>query len=179
MMNCVKISLYGDLTFGENYQAKYDFYEKVSILRQKGYDFLFENIAHFLKKSDYNIANLETPITNIKKSELNGKKIILHWSDPLFASSLLKKYNVHAVSLGNNHGYDFYHEGLKQTFEELSSSGISYFGAGENANEAIKPLKKTFALKEDNLEIYVFGGYKYRKDYDKEFNFMRRKINLA
>lgn len=36
MNNELKITFYGDFTFGENYQAKYDIRNKINILRQKG-----------------------------------------------------------------------------------------------------------------------------------------------
>ena len=44
----LRITFYGDFTFGENYQARYDYQEKVNILRQKGYDYLFNEVEHFL-----------------------------------------------------------------------------------------------------------------------------------
>lgn len=171
MGNNVKIGLYGDFTLGENYQAKYDFQNKVSLLRQKGYNFLFEKVKNFLYSFDLNIVNLETQITDCMHSELEGKKAVLHWNDPKVAPSMLLKYQIGAVSLGNNHGYDYKEKGLIQTIEKLNEAQISYFGAGMSEQEAARPFKKTFKINEKDLNLYIFGGYKYREDYDKEFNF--------
>lgn len=171
MSESLKVSFYGDFTFGENYQAKYDFQEKVSILRQRGYDSLFDNVKHILYGSDYNIVNLETQITNAKNSSLEGKKAVLHWNDPGIAPKMLKKYKIQAVSLGNNHGFDFEDKGLRQSIEALKSEDIEYFGAGVDEDEAAKPLVKQFKIGKRTLNLYVFGGYKYREDYDRDFEF--------
>lgn len=182
MNDSIKISFYGDFTLGENYQAKYDFKEKVSLLRTKGYDYLFENVKNILQSSDYNIVNLETQITNVQSSSLEGKKAVLHWNDPNIAPKILKKYKISAVSLGNNHGYDFEDAGLKQTIHSLKSENIPYFGAGINEKEAILPYKKEIETGNKKINLYIFGGYKYREDYDKEFGFYAAKdksgINL-
>ncbi len=167
----LRITFYGDFTFGENYQARYDYQEKVSILRQKGYDFLFENVKHFFEKSNYNIVNLESPITNVQKSDLENKKACIHWCDIKITPELMKKYNIHAASLGNNHGYDYGEEGLKQSLDALKKAGIDTFGAGLNIEEAKKPLLKSFNIENKKLNLYVFGGYKYREDYETEFHF--------
>ncbi len=167
----LRITFYGDFTFGENYQARYDYQEKVNILRQKGYDYLFNEVEHFFNKSDYNIVNLESPITNVQKSDLENKKACIHWCDIEIAPKIMKKYNIHAASLGNNHGYDYGEEGLKQSLEALEQEGIEYFGAGRNIEEAKKYITKSFEIGERKLNLYVFGGYKYREDYDKEFHF--------
>ena len=171
MTNDKRITFYGDFTFGENYQAKYDFQDKINILRQRGYDFLFDNVKHFLYGSDFNVVNLETPLTNIKASYLEGKKAVTHWSDPEIAPRLLKKYKIHAVSLGNNHGFDYGEEGLRQSLDVLKKENIFCFGAGMNEQDAKKPLKKEFIINKTPFNLYIFGGYKYREDYDKDFNF--------
>lgn len=171
MNNRLKITFYGDFTFGENYQAKYDISHKINILRQKGYDHLFENVNQILENSDYNIINLETALTNVLSSDLEGKKAVLHWNDPQIAPLILKKHKVHAASLGNNHGYDFGEAGLVQSINSLKKIGITAFGAGINSNEAMTPHKKEFLVNDKPFNLYVFGGYKFRQDYEEEFNF--------
>ena len=174
MANEVRISFYGDFTFGENYQARYDFQEKTNILRQRGYDFLFDNVKCFLYGSDFNVINLETSLSNAKTSYLEAKKAVVHWSDPEIAPKLLKKYKIHAASLGNNHSFDFGEAGLKQSLDVLRKENISCFGAGMNEEEAKKPLKKEFIINKTPFNLYIFGGYKYREDYDKDFDFYAR-----
>ncbi len=171
MDNELRITFYGDFTFGENYQARYDYFEKINSLRQNGYDYLFQKVEHFFKNSDYNIVNLESPITNSLKSSLEYKKACIHWCDLEVAPKIMKKYNIHAASLGNNHGYDYGELGLKQSLEALDKVQIKHFGAAMNEKSAKEPLVEHFDYNGKPLNLYVFGGYKYREDYKTEFNF--------
>ncbi len=171
----LRVTFYGDFTFGENYQARYDYFEKINVLRQKGYDYLFDKVRHFFSNSDFNIVNLESPITDVQKSFLENKKACVHWCDREISPKIMKRYNIHAASLGNNHGYDYGEEGLKQSLEALKGANIEPFGAGMNIEEAKKPLVKNFTVNGKPLNLYVFGGYKYREDYETEFHFYAKK----
>ncbi len=176
MDNSVSIRFFGDFTTGENYQLKYDIEKRVNVLRQKGYDFLMEKCKELLLDgTDFNIINLETPITTCVKSTLENKKAVVHWSDPLIVPSFLKKYNIGAVSLGNNHAYDYGDDGLAETEKSLKNAGIPFFGAGSDKTKAGLPFMKTFELNGKTVNLYVFGGYKYREDYDLEFDFYAKE----
>jgi len=165
------IGFYGDFTTGENYQIKSDLLSRVNILRQHGYRYLFKDVEPLLKICDANIFNLETPLTNVIKSELEHKKTVLHWADKDIVPELLQKYNVHAVSLGNNHAMDYGRQGLEQTLNALLPLNIYPFGAGLDIKSAQRPFIKHINLDMRQVNLYVFGGYKYREDYDKEFNY--------
>ena len=170
MSNSVKIRFFGDFTTCEVYQIKYDRELKRNILRQKGYDYLLKDTKQYLENS-FNIVNLESPITNCKSSGLAGKKLSIHWMDPEIAGDFLKRHNIHAVSLGNNHCLDYGRIGFEQTLSVLNKFEIPYFGAGFDKLHASKPFFKSFEIGTQKVNLYVFGGYKYREDYDKEFNF--------
>ena len=65
--------------------------------------------------------------------------------------SLLSKMGVDVVTLANNHVYDYGKQAMLDTFDTLENAGISYFGAGRNLEEAMKPVYveiggKTIAL---------------------------------
>jgi len=170
-----KVCFYGDLNFGESYQAIYDIQSKKNVLRQKGYHFLLENVKHFFKDADLNIVNLETVLTNVKHSSLMGIKACIHWSDLEIAPPLLKEYGVDVANLGNNHAYDYGEEGLKQTLCALDNMGIGHFGAGLSEAEAGQEYKKEINIDGKKVNLYVLGGYKYREDYDKEFDFYAKR----
>lgn len=171
MKNEYKIGFYGDFTTAENYQIKSENVSRINVLRQYGYDWLFKNVTNILNRFDMNIFNLETPLTNEVESPLTHKKAVLHWADGEIVSKLLNKYNVQAVSLGNNHTLDYGKKGLTDTFSYLKNANISYFGAGLNEKEAKTPYIKTIDMGNRKINLYVFSGYKYREDYDKDFNF--------
>lgn len=162
-----RIGFCGDLTTGENYQIKADLEQRVNILRQYGYDFLFSKIDAILKRFDMNISNLETPLTSSLSSTLLGKKTVLHWADENIVPKLLKRYNIQVVSLGNNHAMDYDKQGLIDTRKALGAENISYFGAGLNLKEASEFYKKTIEINDKKINLYMIGGYKYKDEYEK------------
>lgn len=170
-MEKYSIGFFGDFTTGENYQQKAEALERTNVLRQYGYDWLFEKVKPVISKFDMNIFNLETPLTRRTRSFLHGIKPCVHWADPEIVPKLLKKYNVEAVSLGNNHGMDYEISGLEDSFRALEAQNISHFGAGLNSLEAKEPYKKEIKIKKESINLYVLGGYKYREDYEKNFKF--------
>ena len=124
MENSYNIGFFGDFTTGENYQNKSERNERVNVLRQYGYDYLFTQVDGLLNRFCMNIFNLETPLTYSTKSSLVNKKAVLHWADGEIVPKYLKKYNVKAVSLGNNHIMDYEKQGLTDTLNYLSSNDI-------------------------------------------------------
>lgn len=64
---------------------------------------------------------------------------------------VLEQLGVDAVTLANNHVYDYGAEALLDTFSVLEKAGVPYFGAGRTLEEAMRPLYleaegKTIAL---------------------------------
>jgi len=104
--------------------------------------------------------NLESLVLDPQKSEKVTQGVALYSSPHMYG--LLKKLNVKAVGLSNNHITDFKFD-LSSFKQSLSDNEIQACGAGENLNEALKP-----ALVEDKeykYAIYSFGwnviGCKY------------------
>ena len=79
------------------------------------------------------IANLEGAITN---ENLLHRRVVYNSSSTI---DFLKSTGVNAVGLANNHIFDVTDD-LTKTKEVLSSSGLSYFGAGEDLSSACQPL---------------------------------------
>ena len=53
---------------------------------------------------------------------------------------VLEQLGVDAVTLANNHVYDYGEEALLDTFSVLEGAGVPYFGAGRTLEEAMQPL---------------------------------------
>ncbi len=53
---------------------------------------------------------------------------------------VLHQLGVDAVTLANNHVYDYGKEALTDTFGVLEEAGVPYFGAGRTLEDAMKPL---------------------------------------
>jgi len=149
-VNETSILIVGDTSFGESYGSNY-------------YDHSLQNFVEILNDSDLVIANLETPLTDLENSPLEGQKDYIHWSDPQKAVQTYKNHNMHVFSLANNHSMDFGTAGLEQTL----NTELHFFGAGFNEEEAKKPFIYN--------DIVVVGAFEYRKYYDKYFDFYADK----
>lgn len=102
-------------------------------------------LANKLKEYDYVVANLESPLTH-KLSSLFPKS--MHLRSAPENIKLLKKLNINAVSLANNHIYDFGKKGLNDTIKILDANDIEWFGVHQ------KDL-----IKNIDGEKISFGGY--------------------
>ncbi len=97
-----------------------------------------KELGAFFHNSDLNIVNLECPLLDEKiygKITKTGPHIYSN-EDVL---NRLKKLNIHAVTLANNHILDFGEEGLINTLKGCRENNLAVVGAGENFAKATKP----------------------------------------
>lgn len=73
---------------------------------------------------------------------------------------VLHQLGVDAVTLANNHVYDYGKEALLDTFAVLQEAGIPYFGAGQDLEEAMAPLY----LEADGKTIALVGASRAEKN---------------
>ncbi len=112
----------GDMMFDRSVRQAMD---------NKGPDHVFSCIQTVLAEPDFVVGNLEGPITpNPSKSV--GSAVGSHnnfvFTFPEYVAPLMKRHNIRAVSLGNNHIYNFGSEGVRDTVQSLKEQGIGYFG---------------------------------------------------
>ena len=98
-----------------------------------------------LAEYDYVIGNIESPLTNEDKTMVCKS---IHLKTPTVNVELLKYLHIDAVSLANNHSYDFGKKGLKDTIKVLDNNGIEWFGANSK-----------YLLKEIDGEKVCFSGF--------------------
>lgn len=102
-------------------------------------------ISDYLNKFDYVVGNLETPFS-IKRKPWGAKSAFICSGPENIA--VLKALHIDAVTIANNHMYDFGHEGFSKTIEVLESAGINWFGANG----------KSLLIEKDDNKI-LFQGY--------------------
>ncbi|MBW1742511.1 MAG: CapA family protein [Deltaproteobacteria bacterium] len=153
----------GDTSFGENYHDK-------SFFESRGYDFFLKELDPLLCQSDLVIANLETPLTNLDRSFLEGKKRFIHWGDIQKTPKTLQDHHIRFVSLANNHTLDYGIVGLLQTQEALNKNDIAWFGAGADELEASEPLRRSFTVEGYPFELIVVSGFAYGPRHDSLFH---------
>lgn len=112
----MKIALLGDIGLIGNYDIT-----KNRKLPQK-----LLQISNYLKGFDLVVGNLETPFSSAKKTW--GAKSSYICSDP-DNIAILKQLNIHAVTIANNHMFDYGQEGFNTTIDTLTKNGIEWFGA--------------------------------------------------
>jgi len=95
----------------------------------------FKPLAEVFQSTDFNFANLESPISG--NDNIQGKGLVFnaHTRDIVG----LSKYNFKVLNLANNHAMDQRLPGLLSTGKYLDDMGITHMGTGNNLNEAWEP----------------------------------------
>lgn len=110
------------------------------------------DILDRLQSTELNVANLEAPfITASFHPERGGGGLFQLTMSP----GGLHKLNIRAVSLANNHMFDYGIEGLRHTIALLDQENISWFGAGLNLKEAASILEINVGGQKIGLGGYV------------------------
>lgn len=90
----------------------------------------FKQLADYLSSFDYVVANLESPFS-IRRKRYGAKSAYLY-SD-VRNIEILKQLHIKAVTLSNNHIFDYGNEGFDLTKKLLQEHEIAYFGVdGKN-----------------------------------------------
>lgn len=102
-------------------------------LENKNPENVFDNIKDILDIWDINCFNLESPI-----SEEDPYYDVI-WIDPTKVD-ILKKWNINYVNIANNHMFDLWVKGFRDTIENLKKGWINYFWWWPNSIESHKPI---------------------------------------
>ncbi len=133
-------------------------------LKEEGTDYPFRKISEDIDEFDLVFGNLETPIARSGIPVRN--KPYVFSLDPEYISAL-KCIQLDAVSLANNHLLDYGVDGMRETIKHLNKLDIQYSGAGENLEQARKPM--TFQMGTTEILIFSYcrrppAGFFARKD---------------
>ena len=121
----------------------------------------FADVANYLSNVDYVVGNLETPFSVRKKT--HGAKSAYICSD-VDNVELLKFLHVNAVTLANNHMFDYGKEGYETTKKILTENGIEYFGTeGKRLDVEIEGNQLSFegfcCYTTNPLQTVPYGDY--------------------
>lgn len=128
-------------------------------------DLPFKNMADILKSTDFNFANLESPI--VAKGIVGGHTMVFGAPEDYVAD--LKTYNFKILNLANNHAFDQGLKGLDNTRAVLDGMDIKHIGTGDNLDKAWQPAE----IDANGLKICFVGasfssindGGKTKNDY--------------
>ena len=138
-MHNVKINFTGDISFTGSFKQKVT----------KNIEIFDTEIKKIFSDADLNIINLEGPTTDNTNFFRNGGKVV----SPYCSIEYLTKRNIRNFNLANNHTFDNGISGFRDTKKGIEENGGSFFGAGENIEEASKPL----LLRRNGIKIAMIG----------------------
>jgi len=128
----------------------------------------YDAVRHITTAADITFGNLETTLA-VAGERLPGK-VIWFRADPE-ATNGLKDAGFDVLSLANNHILDYDTPALLETIENLERVGIGYVGAGENLDQARRPLVvvkngvRVGFLAYNEFYNY-FWSYSYRRTFE-------------
>ena len=122
----ITIAAVGDLMFAR---------DVTTLMQQHGAAYPFERVLSLFAGADLLIGNLEGTFTD--RGEALEKYYTFRTPPALAATLTLAGFD--AVSLANNHSYDFGLTGLEDTIAALAAAGIAAFGAGLSEAQAYAP----------------------------------------
>src|SRR5690606_29564692 len=97
-----------------------------------------EEIKGLFAQSDYNIVNLEAPVTESNSKILKTGPHLK--SDKKSTIEVLKDLNIDLCTLANNHVLDYDEQGVLDTLNFCQEHNIQTVGAGKNKEEASRTL---------------------------------------
>lgn len=119
----VKISIMGDVMLGSTVG---------SVARKRGVGYLMSGISPILKADDLSICNLESAVTD--GGTAANKKYVFRASPSIIPG--LKNSGIEAVSIANNHSYDYGKNAFLQTLSVLHRAGLTVVGGGITSDDA-------------------------------------------
>ena len=104
-------------------------------ISQYNTDYPFEGIRDILRSADLAVVNLESTVGT--QTRAVNKKYVFR-AEPAVLNGLVRA-GVDAVSLANNHIFDYFSAGVVETVDSVLSAGIVPIGAGRNKSEFFRP----------------------------------------
>jgi poly-gamma-glutamate capsule biosynthesis protein CapA/YwtB (metallophosphatase superfamily) len=126
------------------------------IPRPASFDYIWGDALQELDRAevDFRIVNLETAITS---AETPWPDKGIHYRMHPLNVGCLSAGRVTACALANNHLLDCGYNGLSQTLQTLDAAGIAHSGAGNDANQAMRPAVVTKSAT-GRVLLFSFGS---------------------
>jgi len=123
------------------------------LVEPDGPERVFMRLLPIMRSQDILLANLETAVTE-RGTEWPKT---FRFRMPAAALAPLMESGVDAVSLANNHVYDYTEQGFADTVAALRATGLPFVGAGLDWDEAIAPYETGFGS--ERLSFWGLGAF--------------------
>lgn len=121
----------------------------ISAINSRGYEYPFKNLKDIFSQDDLTVVNLEGVFHDSKSGKL---KKTYNFRAPSEFAEILPLSNIEAVTLGNNHTFDYGEQGFKSTVKALEDKGIAWFVNCRYDN-------KGYIYEKDGVKIGFVGFY--------------------
>lgn len=129
----------------------------IAVFKNGEIESLFDDeLLKEISEVDYRIFNLEVPLTNARNPIMKAGPNLIAASE---AVNGFRSIKVDFFTLANNHIMDQGFAGLQSTIDILNNAGISYSGAAQNLNDAIRPYILQLANKK--VGIYCCAEHEF------------------
>lgn len=118
------------------------------IIRRKGVEHLFRDVAPYFRQADFTVVNLECPITQLDAPLM--KKYIFRAEESCAAA--MTKMGVTHCAMANNHTMDQGFLGLEDTYRNITAAGLTPIGYG--ATDSIRLLPAIVEKKGVKVAIF-------------------------
>ena len=152
------MTIAGDTYFGEWYTRQRKKLGQNDALQEHGYSYSFGKVAPLLPETDMNIVNFEAVLTENTASPFEGHYEFLLDAAPNETIAELKRRNVGAVILANNHSLDYGEFAAEQSRKLFIENGFHVCGVGKTLDDAERPICFECA----GRQVIVFSAYWYR-----------------
>jgi poly-gamma-glutamate synthesis protein (capsule biosynthesis protein) len=108
----------------------------------------FAGLEPILSTADLVLVNLESQLSD-QHGETQSSWSPLVFTGPPGGADLLAEAGIHAVSLANNHSWDYGKQAFFETLTHLERAGVAYVGASREPDQMYEPVvlrKKGFSV---------------------------------
>lgn len=144
------ITFLGDCTLGSTPLTRGDKSSFVGYIGRYGLDYPFSGVADILKNDDLTVANLESVFYN--EETYKAEKTYNFRAETSWAR-MLPLAGIEAVSLANNHIYDYGEAGYLSTVAALKENGVACFGT--NSFDDTAYIYESGGIRVGFLAVYI------------------------
>ena len=153
----ITLTFTGDVTLGGEERLEGEPNSFASVYEKNGPEYFLANFADFFAEDDLTIVNLEGVLTDNDLAPVQaGKNGSYFFKGKTEYTSVLTAASVEAVSLANNHTYDYGEQGLKDTIAAVEGAGLEWFATHDRHTT---DTEKFLFYEKDGVTICLISLY--------------------
>lgn len=141
--------------------------------------YFFQNVRRYFDADDLTVANFEVALTRKRQERYKGEGETYHFYGDPAAAKTLSASGIDAVTVANNHTFDYGQGGFDDTVTALRTAGVDVFGtgfAGEGSHYDYRVLRDVAGVKVGLVGFQTWSDTpEIRAKIAQEFTALRRQ----